>query len=81
MGRDNFIISINLHKMLKNKFKGKIFITIQDGTLTVNINSGRGIFFRHTVNNIDTYLDLNKLVDDIEYEYRKFLNDVFFIKY
>ena len=42
MEKYDFITCMNLHKKLKERIKGGIFISIDNGQLSININGGRG---------------------------------------
>jgi hypothetical protein len=68
---------MELHKRLKNKIKGGIFISISNGTLTVHINAHRGIKYTRYINDLDYRINIDKLVDEIEYDYRKYIKSKF----
>lgn len=74
-----YYMCMDLHKKLKEKIKGGIFITMQDGILTVNINAGRGIRYRRNITEITRNIDVDKLADQLVLDYRHFLENSFFI--
>ena len=69
MEKYDFITCMNLHKKLKERIKGGIFISIDNGQLSININGGRGIRYRSYIN------DLPKGKEQIQkyYEYPELL--------
>lgn len=80
MEKYDFIICMNLHKILKNKIKGGIFISIASGQLCININAGRGIRYKSYINNLpNNKNELQRYAESIEYDYRKFINEKYFI--
>lgn len=80
MEKYDFIICMNLHKILKNKIKGGIFISITNEQLCININAGRGIHYKSYINNLpNNKNELQRYAKSIEYDYRKFINEKYFI--
>lgn len=78
MEKNEFFKCMQLHKLLKSRIKGNVYIIISNGTLSVNINAGRGIRYYRNINDIPYHIDFEKMVDEIIYDYKKFLNDRFF---
>lgn len=79
MEKYDFIICMNLHKILKNKIKGSVFISIENGQMSININGARGIKYRSYINELPGRNDIEKYADYIEKDYRNFINEKFFI--
>ena len=68
---------LDLHRELKNRIKGKIYIGVHNGVHTVNITGFRNITFKTT---IDKIVDIVKDADRLEREYHRFILDKFFVK-
>lgn len=79
MEKYDFIKCMNLHKKLKEKIKGGIFISIEQGRMSININAGRGIRYRSYINVLPNKNDINRYADSILYDYKKFINEKYFI--
>ena len=82
MERNDFIKkkSIDLFNILKNKVKGTLFIGYENGTITVNINNARGfIHYKKYINDDRSLSNLERLADDIIYDYRKYLLSLFLL--
>lgn len=77
MDKQDFFKCMELHKRLKEKVKGGIFICINNGIMSINITGCRGIRFTYNINNISGWIDFNQLIDEIIWEYKKFINNVF----
>ncbi len=77
MEPNNVIRCIEIREKLLEKIKGKIFITISDGQLSICITGFRGVRFRKYFNDVPKWLDNNKIVNDIVYEYKQFILDNF----
>lgn len=80
MEKYDFIKCMNLHKKLKDKIKGGIFISIESGQMAININAGKGIRYRSYINQLPGKNDIDKYADYIERDYRKFIEEKYFIK-
>lgn len=78
MDKKNFSLCMNLQKLLKEKIKGRIFVTFYMGTLTIHINAGKGIKYFRNLNEDLTRYNFEKMADFIEYDYRKFIREIFF---
>ena len=80
MEKYDFIICMNLQKKLKERIKGGIFISIDNGQLSININGGRGIRYRSYINELPREKEqIQKFADLIEKDYRSFINEKYFI--
>lgn len=79
MEKYDFIKCMNLHKKLKDRIKGGIFISIDNDQMSININGSRGIKYRSFINDIPKYMDVDKYADSIEEDYRQFIYEKFFI--
>lgn len=72
-----FFKCMKIREKLKEKIKAKIFIGLNNNTMTINITGFRGVSFVKYINDISDWIDFNKIVDDIVYEYRRFILDKF----
>lgn len=80
MEKYDFITCMNLHKKLKERIKGGIFISIDNNQLSVNINGGKGIRYRSYINEIPKRKEQIQIyADSIERDYRAFINEKYFI--
>lgn len=79
MEKYDFIRCMNLHKKLKERIKGGIFISTDRGKLYVNINAGKGIRYRSNINNIPDKNNIDKYVNAIVDDYKAFINEKYFI--
>lgn len=80
MEKYDFITCMNIHKILKQRIKGGIFVSIANGQLSININAGRGIRYRCYINELPKGKEqIQKFADSIEYDFRKFINEKYFI--
>ena len=80
MEKYDFITCMNLHKKLKERIKGGIFISIDNGQLSININGGRGIRYKSYINELPRGKEqIPKYDDSIERDYRSIINEKYFI--
>lgn len=80
MEKYDFITCMNLHKKLKERIKGGIFISIVNGQLSININGGRGIRYRSYINELPRGKEqIQTYADSIEKDYRSFINEKYFV--
>lgn len=80
MEKYDFITCMNLHKKLKERIKGGIFISIDNGQLSININGSRGIRYRSYINDLPRGKEqIQTYADSIERDYRSFINEKYFI--
>ena len=77
MEKHEFFKCIELHKRLKEKVKGGVFIGMNNGTMTVSISGFRGVRYTKFYNNLPDWIDYDKVSDEIAYDYRKFILDKF----
>lgn len=77
MEKHEFFKCMEIHKRLKEKVKAGIFIGLNNGQMTISITGFRGVRFVKYINDISDWIDFDKIVDDIVYEYRKFILDKF----
>lgn len=80
MNKKEFDNCLKLHKMLKERIKGNIFVT-QNGhkNISVNIKAGQNIIYTYNSDNIHSYdLAFENLVDEIVHDYKKFIINKFF---
>lgn len=78
MNKRDFLLCMDIHKLLKAHIKGRIFISFYMGTLSVHINAGRGIKYFRNINERITKYNFEKIADQIEYDYRHYIRNVFF---
>ena len=78
MNKRDFLLCMDIHKLLKAHIKGRIFISFYMGTLTIHINAGKGIKYFRNLNEDLTRYNLEKMADFIEYDYRRFIREIFF---
>lgn len=62
MLKHEYLTCIKLHKKLKERIKGKIFITMNDNVITVNIYGDKGLKYKY-----DLY-SVSHLTDESDYE-------------
>lgn len=80
MEKYDFITCMNLHKKLKERIKGGIFISIVNGQLSININGGREIRYRSYINDLPRGKEqIQAYADSIERDYRSFINEKYFV--
>lgn len=77
MEKHEFFKCMEIHKRLKEKVKAGIFIGLNNGTMTISITGFRGVRFVKYINDISDWIDFDNIVDNIVYEYRKFILDKF----
>ena len=68
---------LELHKKLKERIKGRIYIGVENNEAMVNIKGFKGITYRFTINDKDCR-NTEDLANKIENRYRKFLLNKFF---
>lgn len=78
MKEQDFLKCMSLRKRIKDKIKGRIFISLYRGTLSININSGKGIYYIKNVNNISYRIDYDEMAEEIINDYKRFILDKFF---
>ena len=77
MEKHEFFKCIELHKRLKEKVKGGVFIGIKNGTMTVSISGFRRVRYTKFYNNLPDWIDYDKVADELYYDYRKFILEKF----
>ncbi len=83
MEKYDFIKCMNLHRRLKKRIRGTVFIALEDGVLTININPDkwiRGVRYRRNINDITNRFDVEEMAQEIEYDYVRFIKNKFFIE-
>lgn len=74
MLKDKYLACINLQRELtKRVIKGKVFVSINKGSFTICINSGKSVLYKRNVDDLLTKISLSDLTDIIEYEYHRFI--------
>lgn len=78
MLKEEYITCMNLHKELKAKIRGRVFITIKDNTLAVYINDKKGIKFKREVKIASLTIDIKYMANKIVNDYKGFIINKFF---
>lgn len=78
MEKYDFIKCMNLHKKLKDKIKGNIFISINENNIMIiNINGPHRLRYRSVINDIPKDISIDKLADKIECDYKNFIMETY----
>ncbi len=80
LNKKEYLLCVELHKELKRRITGKIFITINEGTLIVNIIAGKNMHYTRNINDIPRMVEIDNVADEIEYGYRRYINEQYFVK-
>ena len=80
MERNGKINCLDLQKVLKERIRGKIFISMDHSSLCININPGKGIHYKRNINDISNKVNIEDIANEIEYGYRRFITDLYFIR-
>lgn len=80
MLREEYLVCMNLHKKLKEKIKGSIFIKIENNVLSIYIDTKKKVKFKKDIYDVSSKRDIEKIAEMIEGEYRRFINNKFFHK-
>lgn len=80
MLKSEYEACVELRNKLKERVNGKIFVKNEDGTLTISINAGKGMIYTRNINDISKRINVEDMADEIEYGYRRFISEKFFIK-
>lgn len=78
MDKNDFFKCIEIRKRLIAKVKGKVFIGITNGQMSVTINGFRGIKFISYLNDVPEWMTYEQIADEIFYLYKKFITETFF---
>ena len=78
MNKEDFSTCMKLHRELKAKIRGRIFIEIKDGTLTVYIHDRCGVKFKRTVNITSSKVNIEVMTSKIVNDYRGYIINKFF---
>lgn len=73
------LVCLDLQKILTERIKGKIFVSKDYDLLTIHISPGKGINYKRNINNISK-MNVEGLANEIEYDYRKYITDLYFIR-
>ena len=80
MLKEEYLECMNLHKKLKEKIKGSIFIKIENNILSIYIDTKKKVKYRKDIYNVSSKRDIDEIAEMIEGEYRGFINNKFFHK-
>lgn len=72
------LLCLDLQKILKERIKGKVFVSKEDNLLTIYIGPGKGINYRRNINDISNRVNIEDMANEIEYDYRRFITDLYF---
>lgn len=85
MSKFEYIACMNLHKKLKEKINGNIFISIaSDDTLFINLRTFRGLRFIFTYPDISyeiigqNFINPDKIINKFLNDYREYLERIYF---
>ena len=78
MLKEEYGTCMNLHKELKAKIRGRVFIKIEDDILVVYINDKKGIKFKREVKIATLSLDIKYMANKIVNDYKGFIINKFF---
>lgn len=73
-------IHLNLHKILKERIKGHIFIGLKDDFMEIHVEGIRGLTYKIVLDDIYNENDIEKVADKVEKDYRKFIMKKFFVR-
>lgn len=81
MEKYDFIKCMNLHKKLKDRIKGNIFISItENNNMIININGPHRLRYRSNINDIPKDISIDKLANEIECDYKNFITETYFTR-
>ena len=69
-----------LHKLLKERIKGSIYVGINKGEATVNITGFKGITYKLRLDDIRNNKSIKDMADEIERRYHGFIMSKFLIR-
>lgn len=84
MLKHEYLVCMDLHRLIKDKVTGTVFAVIDNDTLVVHINGPRGINYKHEYKNISCEMigrdlrDYDKVVNIILDSYKEFVMNKFF---
>lgn len=85
MSKIEYIACMNLHKKLKEKINGNIFISIaSDDTLFINLRTFRGLRFIFTYPDISyeiigqNFINPDKIINKFLNDYKEYLEKIYF---
>ena len=78
MKKEDFSTCMKLHRELKTKIRGRIFVEIKDDALTVYIHDRCGVKFKRTVDAKQTKINNISLTNKIVNDYRGYIINKFF---
>lgn len=83
MIKKEYLACLEVHKRLKEKINGNIFITIKNNTMIVYINPGRGVHYKYayeciSLEMIGRELNYDKITKIIFENYKQFIHNKYF---
>ena len=83
MIRKEYLTCLEVHKRLKEKINGNIFITIKNNAMIVYINPGRGVRYKYvyecvSLEMIGRDLNYDKIARIIFENYKQFIHKKYF---
>ena len=80
MNKYDFIKCMNLHKRLKDKIKGRVFLSIENDNMTININAIKGIKYKSYINDVPKQIsNYDFWAEQILDDYKKYIFETFFV--
>lgn len=79
MLRYEFIKCIDLRNKLAERIKGKIFVSLDNGRMTISIFGCPTCRYTLEITDIISLGDINEIADSVYYKYRQFIDQKFFI--
>ena len=70
----------DLHKKLKQRIKGKIYIGINHDIHTINIRGFKNIVYKMNLDDLENTFNTEDMANEIELKYREFILNRFFIR-
>ncbi len=78
MLKEEYITCMNLHKELKSKIRGRVFINIKDNTLVIYINDKKGIKFKREIKIASLSINVKHMASKIINDYRGYIINRYF---
>ena len=75
--KNEFFRCIEIRKRLEDRIKGKVFISIVNKVISINVTGFRGLKWSKELDNIDGYMNYDDIVEQLLWEYRQFILNKF----
>lgn len=81
MEKYDFIKCMNLHKKLKEKIKGNIFISLdKNSNFLININGPKRLMYRCNIEDMSKNASIDQIAEKIEEDYKNYILEKYFIR-